>query len=61
MRPAVKDDGDNYYEYVLCYVDDILTSSSNPHTIMEAISKTYQLKKGSVKEPDLYLGSDVKK
>ena len=24
LRPAVKPNGDEYYEYVLCYVDDIL-------------------------------------
>jgi hypothetical protein len=27
MRPAIKADGSKYYEYVLCYIDDILVVS----------------------------------
>jgi hypothetical protein len=30
MRPAVKADGSKYYEYVLCYVDDILVVLERP-------------------------------
>jgi hypothetical protein len=30
-------------------------------TIMDALRENYMLKKESVKEPDLYLGADVKK
>ena len=33
-RPAVKSDGEAYYEYVLCYVDDILVISHDPWKIM---------------------------
>lgn len=61
LRPAVKQNGDLYYEYVLCYVDDILCGSENPQAFMNYLSTVYTLKKGSVKEPDLYLGADVKK
>jgi hypothetical protein len=35
--------------------------STNPMAIMDALRETYTLKKESVKEPDLYLGADVKK
>jgi hypothetical protein len=34
MRPAIKADGSKYYEYVLCYVDDILVVSERPKRIM---------------------------
>jgi hypothetical protein len=61
MRPAIKSDGTKYYEYVLCYVDDILAQSTDPMAIMDALRETYVLKKSSVKEPDLYLGADIKK
>ena len=27
MRPAMKDNGFKYWEYILCYVDDVLTIS----------------------------------
>ena len=61
MRPAVKADGSKYYEYVLCYVDDILMASMNPQQIMKSIERNFPLKPGSVKDPDIYLGADVQK
>jgi Reverse transcriptase (RNA-dependent DNA polymerase) len=61
IRPAVKDDGTKYYEYVLCYVDDILCGSMHPQKVMDYLSTVYTLKAGSVQEPQIYLGADVKK
>lgn len=61
MRPAMKENGDKYYEYVLCYVDDILCISAKPKAIMEYLQSKYTLKNGTVKEPDTYLGVDIKK
>jgi hypothetical protein len=61
MRPKVKPNGDKYWEYVLCYVDDILCVSHEPQTVMDYLASRYTLKKGSVKEPDAYLGAEVKK
>jgi hypothetical protein len=61
MRAGVKPNGDKYWEYVLCYVDDLLVISHNPKAVMDFLAKRYTLKKGSVKEPDTYLGANVKK
>jgi len=61
LRSAVKLDGTKYYEYVLCYVDDILCGSENPKYFMDYLGTQYKLKDGSVKEPDIYLGADIKK
>ena len=61
MRPKVKLNGDKYWEYVLCYVDDILCISHEPQVVMDYLASKYTLKKGSVKEPDAYLGAEVKK
>lgn len=62
MRPNVKPDGFEYYEYVLVYVDDVLCMSHNPKAmIMDCLKKTYTLKAGSVGEPTEYLGCGVKK
>jgi hypothetical protein len=61
LRPATKTDGTKYYEYVLCYVDDILCGSEFPKKFMDYLSTVYTLKAGSVKEPDVYLGADIKK
>jgi Reverse transcriptase (RNA-dependent DNA polymerase) len=61
MRPQTKPNGDRYYEYVLCYVDDLLVLSHDPQSIMNVLSKKYTLKEGSVKEPDMYLGAEIRK
>jgi hypothetical protein len=45
LRPAVKSNGDKYYEYVLIYVDDILAFSEKPDCSMETLSGLYKLKK----------------
>jgi hypothetical protein len=61
MRPAVKADGSKYYEYVLCYIDDILIVSERPKRIMEGLEAKYILKAGSVGEPKMYLRAKVSK
>jgi hypothetical protein len=61
MRPAVKADGSKYYEYILCYVDDIMVVSERPKRIMEGLEAKYVLKAGSVSEPTMYLGAKVSK
>jgi hypothetical protein len=61
MRPAVKMDGSKYYEYVLCYVDDLLVVSEHPKRIMESLEAKYVLKAGSVGKPTTYLGAKVSK
>jgi hypothetical protein len=61
MRPAIKADGSKYYEYVLCYVDDILVVSEHPKRNMEGLEAKYMLKAGSVGEPTTYLRAKVSK
>ena len=43
MRPAIKPSGQKYYEYVMCYVDDILAISHDPKRIMDYLSDKYTL------------------
>ena len=61
MRKNTKPDGFKYWEYCLCYVDDVLVVSHSPKTVMDLLSKKYTLKEGSVKPPDLYLGARISK
>jgi hypothetical protein len=62
MKPGVKHDGRKYWRYVLCYVDDILVMAENPKETMDYLaSHYYTLKEGSMKEPDTYLGAQIKK
>ena len=61
MRPAVKPDKFEYYEYVLCYVDDILSISHYPNRTMDGIKETFKLKDDKVSEPEIYLGAELSK
>ena len=58
---ASQKNGDKYYEYLLVYTDDVLVISCSPSKILECLEESYILKKSSIKEPDQYLGADVKK
>ena len=61
LRPAVKADGFEYYEIVLCYVDDILSMSHNPHATLNALTTTFKLKDDKIEEPEMYLGAQLGK
>jgi hypothetical protein len=46
---------------LLVYVDDVLAISHEPKILIDAIGEYYKVKPGSDKEPDIYLGANVKK
>jgi Reverse transcriptase (RNA-dependent DNA polymerase) len=59
LRRAIKPGGNEYYEYLLVYVDDILVVSHDPKAVMDLLAQHYTLKAGSVRTPKEYLGSDI--
>ena len=61
MRPAIKSDGFRYWEYVLCYVDDVLCISDNPSSTMKGIQRDFKLKHDKVEPPEYYLGASLSK
>ena len=61
MRPAVKPNGYQYWEYVLCYVDDILCISHKPEETMKGIQSDFKLKDDKLEEPTYYLVATVSK
>jgi hypothetical protein len=61
MRPAVKPDGFEYYEYILCYVDDVLCISHDPMKSMRRIQSDFKLKDDKIEPPDMYLGATLDK
>jgi hypothetical protein len=61
IQPAAHDDGYEYYEMLLVYVDDVLAISHEPKVLIDAIGEYYKVKPRSDKEPDIYLGANVKK
>ena len=61
MRPALKADGSQVYEYVLLYTDDVLVVSENGGKVLrEGIGKYFELKEASIGPPKLYLGGHMR-
>ena len=62
LRPAIKADGQEYYEYVLLYTDDVLCISENPEKIIRSqIGKYFELKEESIGPPKIYLGGHMRR
>ena len=57
-RPS---DGFKYYAYVLLYVDDCLCIHHDAETQLEQLDKYFPMKPGSIGDPDIYLGSKIRK
>jgi hypothetical protein len=61
MRPALKADGSEYYEYVLIYTDDVLVVSTDGERILrDGIGRYFELKEESIGPPTLYLGGHLR-
>jgi hypothetical protein len=59
MHPAVKPNGFQYWEYILCYVDDILCISHDPTKPMKLIQSKFKLKDDKMEPPHTYLGATI--
>ena len=60
MKRDLKPNGDPYYKYMLCYVDDLLHIGFKPKEDMDALNMIYRLKEG-FGPPDRYLGANFEK
>ena len=60
MKPETDSDGDKYYSYILCYVDDVLVVHHHAMTTLMKIDKYFKLKPSSIGDPDIYLGAKLK-
>ena len=60
MKRYFKTNGDPYYNYMLCYVDDLLHTGFNTKEEMYALNIIYWLKEG-FGPPDRYLGKNVER
>jgi hypothetical protein len=63
MQKAQKDDGTQYWEYVLLYVDDALCISTDAENVLKnQIGRYFFIKdENSVGVPKIYLGNKVSK
>ena len=55
------DDGFEYYEYVLLYVDDSLEISYDAMDALDRMDKFSMMKKGSIEDPDIYFEEKLRK
>ena len=60
-RPAVKPDGFEYYEYILCNVDDLLAISHDAQLVLKSVQDTFKFKDDKIDKPDVYLGAQLDK
>ena len=61
MRPAIKSDGTEVYDYVLLYTDDTLVISEDAELILRnEIGWYFELKQESIGTPSLYLGGHLR-
>ena len=61
MRTAVKVDGFLHYEYVLCYVENILLISHVPLKTSNVIKAVFNMKWDKSEPPEMYLGFVLQK
>jgi hypothetical protein len=61
LKAAVKPCGFEYYEMVLCYVDDVMVISHKPQGTIEGIQSVFKLKGDKAGPPDMYLGVTLEK
>ena len=61
MRPGTKASGEKYYEYILCYVDDIPCISHDAQCPMDEIRRNLKYKNNKIVEPEFYVGAMLKK
>ncbi len=59
LRAETKGDGEQYYEYVLMYVDDILALSCNAKALLADVQRTFKLKNNKIEPPEFYLGAKL--
>ena len=58
-RPAKKADGEEYYEYILCYVDDLLAISEDATKVLQGIQAVFKFKDDKIVRPEVYLGAQL--
>ena len=61
IRMNVKADGEEYYEYVLVYVDDIMCISHKAKDTLSELKQFIRFKKDKIEEPSMYLGATLEK
>ena len=59
IHPVVKPDGSKYYEYIMCYIENILSVSHDAKSILQSLQGQFKLKDNKIVPPDMYLGAQL--
>ena len=57
----MKPDGFEYYEYIFCYVDDLLAMSHDAEKVLKSVQATFKFKDDKIDKPDVYLRAQLDK
>ena len=60
LKEDVHPDGEAYYRYILLYCDDCLSIGIDAAKELEKLDHYFQMKPGSIGDPDMYLGTKLK-
>ena len=60
-RRNTKEDGTDYHEILLFYVDNILSYSHDAKTVMAGTAAEFDINNDEISEPKLYLGGNIEK
>ena len=60
LRAEKTSDGQEYYSYLVVYVDDVLCINKDPKKVLDMINRDYRLKELPA-QPTMYLGADISK
>lgn len=61
LREKRKLNGNRYYDYLIVYVDDILSIDLDPNRAIEIIGEYFKIKDNSTEFPKMYLGAIVRR
>ena len=61
MWPAIKPNNEEYYDYILVYVDDIITISHCSKNIINEIESTFKFTNDITSELEINLGARLQK
>ena len=59
FKAATDKSGNEYYTYVLVYVNDFPFVDKDPWNYMSMLESKYMVKPSSIWDPKVYLGSDI--
>ena len=60
MRPGTKEDGTEYYQYIVAYVDDMIAIAEHAKAVLRELEKHFKFKKDKIEPPTDFLGAEVK-